>query len=166
MDPNVHERLKLVAVPAYLLGFALFVEPLSDAFFAVWPFRPAVRGWRFGSVGIFSGGLMTPLLALFVVTCTAVVIGHRRVRRVVGWLAAVLCLFLVLITGVFVFDAVGTAPTLEEVEGLSESQFRGTVVRAVVKLALGAAAAGALSWAALRREGSKGKPEPAKQPAS
>jgi hypothetical protein len=156
---------ELLAWPAYLLAFALFVEPLSDAVLAVWPLRPALLGWRFGAIGLLSGGLMTPILALLILTVTAVALQHPRMQRLAGLLSAVTFVVLLAVTGVFTLDSVANKTVMEEGGAVSMVQYAVTVVKAIVKLVLAAAAAGGLAWAALRKsEAPKEKTERAASP--
>jgi hypothetical protein len=95
---------KALARPAYLLAFLFLVIPVADAVMTVWPLRFDDERWRFGAVGSFSGITLVPLLGLFVAVTVAIVLDHRRTRKLIGWVSALGALFFAVVLVVFVLD--------------------------------------------------------------
>ncbi|MBA2671639.1 MAG: hypothetical protein H0U67_14810 [Gemmatimonadetes bacterium] len=99
------DRFRPFAVPGYLILGTMIVFPLLDAFLTVWPLRPGEVSWRFGAVGIFSRGLMSPLFGLILLYGLALIYEHRLVQRVVAVLAAIAAPVVASAAVLFVLDA-------------------------------------------------------------
>lgn len=95
-----------LAWPSYVVGALLVLVPLSDAVLSIWPFRPGEVSWRFGAFGVTNGALMTPLVGLLTVFAAALLLGHHRVLRTLSVLCGVGAVVLLLVSGLFVLDAV------------------------------------------------------------
>ena len=54
--------LKGLSGATYFIALLLVVLPVLDFATNVWPFQPGLAVWRYGSVGLFSGYMLTPLL--------------------------------------------------------------------------------------------------------
>lgn len=150
MSRSNQRHLEFVAWPAYVLGIAMFMEPMSDAVLAVWPLRFGTLSWRFGSVGVLSGGLMTPVLALLIVTTAAIALEHLRIQRMIGVFSGVFGFGILIMTAVFALDSIATKSVMEAGGAVTSIQYSVTVVKAVIKLLMAGGAAGGLSWAALK----------------
>lgn len=112
MLPSQGRRILAGLYPVALL---LILSPLIDLATAVWPIRPSEVSWRFGTFGLITGALVTPIIGLVLLQVAAALLGHLITLRVVSVLQLLLALFLVVGTALFVLDAV---------------QLRGTVVEA------------------------------------
>jgi hypothetical protein len=99
--------------PLYFVAFLLILVPLLDFAPNVWPPRPAEVGWRYGTVGLFSNYMMTPLLGFVVVLLTAAWAGHALALRVMGWTLIVAAAALLGSTLLFTLDAVQVRATVE-----------------------------------------------------
>jgi hypothetical protein len=99
------DRFRPFAVPGYLILGAMIIFPLLDAVLTVWPLRLGEVSWRFGAVGIFSRGLMSPLFGLILMYGLALIYEHRVVQRVVAVLAAIAATAVASAAVLFVLDA-------------------------------------------------------------
>jgi MFS family permease len=100
MKPN-----RAAVAGAYAVALLLVVVPLSEMTLRVWPLRFTEVSWRFGTVGLFSNALLSPLLGLTVAGMLAFLFGHRRAIRA---LAIVLMAAALLLAGamvLFMLDA-------------------------------------------------------------
>jgi len=96
----------------YGVAFLLIVVPLTDSVLGVLPLRLGQAAWRFGSLGLLSRALMTPLLGLAVAMVMAAYLGQRRTLRslsVFAFLAAAAALGAVIL---FALDALQTRATV------------------------------------------------------
>src|SRR5688500_16893805 len=98
--------LRRIGPLAYIVAATLLLFPMGDYLVAVWPLHPSVVRWRFGAIGILSNALVFPVLAAFLAVTTAALLEHRRVQLVAIGLAAVVALALLVISGMFVLDAI------------------------------------------------------------
>jgi hypothetical protein len=93
---------------------ALVVLPLVDVAANAWPFAPAEAAWRYGSLGLFSGFLLTPLLGVVMVLLVAAHQGHAGLLRVTAWAAlagALGCLVCVVLFALDVLQVRNAVPT-------------------------------------------------------
>lgn len=95
-----------LAWPAYPFAALLVIQPLMDLVFTVWPLRPGAITWRFGSVGLLSAALITPMIGDFFAVVAANVLGHRRVQWFLTSANALLSVLMSVILVLFVLDAV------------------------------------------------------------
>lgn len=106
------DRLKGLAVPAYVTAAILILFPIIDTGTALLPARTGELAWRFGALGLVSQALMTPLLGGLIALVTAAVFGHRRALRVVqilGWIVVALSIGAI---AMFLLDAVQMRSTV------------------------------------------------------
>ncbi len=96
---------QLTAV-AYLVAALMLVIPVLEVTLSVWPLRMGETSWRFGTVGLLSQALMTPLLGALVLMLVAVTLGHRKTIATVSGIAALLALALVVVIPIFALDAI------------------------------------------------------------
>jgi hypothetical protein len=99
------DRFRSFAVPGYLVLGTMIVFPLLDSVLTVWPLRPGEVSWRFGAIGIFSRGLMTPLFGLVLLYGLALIYEHRVAQRVVAVVAAIAAPAVASACALFVLDA-------------------------------------------------------------
>lgn len=97
-----------IAVPAYLVSFALIVMPLADVMTTLFPWRLMDSRWRFGAVGLISNALLLPIAGLLIAYIVATVLNHWTLRRVLGALALVGAAIAVVALGLFALDALQT----------------------------------------------------------
>ena len=155
-DPSLRpaQAARAVAGPLFLVGALLVVLPALDLLLNVWPLQPGDFRWRFGVVGLLANFLLTPLLGVALLSGTAALAAAPTARRVVGAVNVAGAVLLALALGLFLLDLVQLRPTLRP-EALPS--FDVANARAMLKLALGAAALLWLGAAGLRRA-----PEPAR----
>ena len=94
----------MLAKPAYLLAGLLIVIPMMDLVTNILPARLGDPQWRYGSLGLFAGFSLTPLLGLLVLAVAAVALDHGRVLWVTGIATTVSGVLLALSLGLFVLD--------------------------------------------------------------
>ncbi len=104
LDRNGDGALKYLAGPSYFFALLLVAVPLGDFLLNIWPLRWADEQWRYGSVGLFSGFLLTPLLAVLIAGAVSVFAGHRRAARMLGILNIIVAVLLVLTLAGFALD--------------------------------------------------------------
>jgi hypothetical protein len=141
------DRLKALAVPAYVTAAILILFPVVDTSAALMPARSGELAWRFGALGLVSQALMTPLLGGLIALVTAAVFGHRRALRavqIVAWLVAALSIGAI---ALFLLDVVQMRATVRP-------ELKGAVDRAsgvaMSKYAVTAAVAATLALASRR----------------
>jgi hypothetical protein len=86
MSDRASAELKAFAWPAYFVAALLVVTPLVDLVANVWPPRPGAVEWRFGTLGLLSGFLLTPLLGMVLATAAAALLEQRGAQRVLALL--------------------------------------------------------------------------------
>jgi hypothetical protein len=127
------DRLKGLAVPAYVTAAILILFPMVDTTFALLPARSGELAWRFGALGLVSQALMTPLLGGLIALVTASVLGHRRALRVVqilAWLVAALSIGAI---ALFLLDAVQMRSTVRpELKGAVDKASGVAIVKYLV----------------------------------
>ena len=104
MAMSRHDNLKFLAWPTYFVALLLIATPALDYVTNVWPLRPGDPMWRYGSAGVLSGFLLTPLLGIVFALCAAAVLEQRRVLRVFSFLNVLLAPLLVVVTLLFALD--------------------------------------------------------------
>lgn len=117
----------------YPVALLLILSPLIDLATAVWPIRPSEVSWRFGTFGLITGALVTPIIGLLLLQVAAALLDHVLTLRVVSVLQLIAAVFLLVGIALFVLDAV---------------QLRGTVT-AAAKVSYDLAATKALVTALL-----------------
>src|SRR5215218_8356649 len=86
------DTTKALARPGYLISFLLVLTPLFDGLMTVLPPRFGDERWRFGALGTVSNYLLIPILGILLAMAITVLADHRRVRRILGWLCAILAI--------------------------------------------------------------------------
>jgi hypothetical protein len=146
--------------PTYVVAFVLLVVPLIDALHSIWPLRPGILQWRFGSVGVVSGGIMTPLLAELLIFSVAVILGHRWLQIGLASINALVAVIVMCVIILFALDSVQQSAAVRPDAMLS---FKIAVAKTFLRLILTALATGSLAFAgyksflASRPRGGKGK---------
>jgi hypothetical protein len=73
-----------LAMPTYLVAFALIVIPPFDTIMQLMPLRPGDPRWRFGAFGLLSNAMMIPLVGLLLAFIAATIYEHVRTRQLLG----------------------------------------------------------------------------------
>jgi hypothetical protein len=159
MDKSISDTLRRLAWPTYLVAFLLVAITKMDYLTNVWPLRFGEVQWRYGSMGLLAGFLLTPLLGILFAMVASAILEHRLVLRILAIINVVSVAFLVLIIPFFVLDALQLRGTVNP-EALTV--FDVGVVKAAVKHLSIAVALGWLGWAGL--SASKGHGKKRRQP--
>jgi hypothetical protein len=94
-----------LAAPLYFIALLLIVTPLIDLALNIAPFRFGEIRWRYGTAGLLSGFLLTPLLGAVVATAAAMMLGQARMVRVIALVNLAAAVLLLGVAGLFVLDA-------------------------------------------------------------
>ena len=122
--------LRKLTAPAYFVAALLVILPVLDFLTNVWPLQPGQAVWRYGSAGLLSGFVLTPLLGVLVALALAAASEHARALGVLAVLSIVVAVGFVLVAGVFVLDALQVRAS---VPPQRRPQFEIGIWRAVVK---------------------------------
>lgn len=96
--------LDTLAGPLYFLAILLIGTPLLDILANTWPLHVGDVAWRYGSVGMFSGFVLTPLLGIALACWLATSLGHRMRQRVLMVACLVAAVVLLVAALGFVLD--------------------------------------------------------------
>ena len=111
----------------------LIVLPILDALSTTWPLQLGVAAWRYGTIGITSNYLLTPLMGLLFAVVAARVLEQRGAMRFLGvlsWIGGLLTLTMLV---VFLLDS---AEIHHQVVAEAMPTFKLGVVKAAGKLAV------------------------------
>lgn len=128
LDPD-----EALAAPFYFFAALLVVLPLIDFVQNVGTFQPANVQWRFATVGLLSGFLLTPTIGIVAAMTIAAVRGQGRTQRAIAIGNVILAVLLLALMAGFVLDALqlrGSVPAVRRAE------FRTAAIRAIVKYIL------------------------------
>lgn len=144
----------------YLLALLLIVGPLSQWMLIVWPMRPDVAPWRYGSIGLLEERLTLPVVGLFTAILSARLLEHRAVQRTLAGLSLLAAPILAVLAVTISLDGLQLRHTVrtEQLRG-----FELSLARTVLVLLYAALVAAVLGWAALkasRKEGSSRESAP------
>ena len=114
MPKSTTDILKSFAWPTYFVAALLIATPAVDYLTNVWPVRVSDVGWRYGSVGLLAGFLLTPLFGVLFALGAAIVLEHRLVLRVFSILNVVIAVFLILLIVFFALDVVQVRATIPD----------------------------------------------------
>ena len=134
--------MKRLSSATYFLAAVLVVVPAVDLITNVLPLTPSSVAWRYGTVGLLSGFLLTPLLGIFLACWTAHLMEHQRIQKILAVLNGVSGGVLLLLVLLFTLDAVQLR---SQTNPDTLRMFDVGVVKAVIKNLLGVAA---LAWLA------------------
>lgn len=98
------ESNKSLARAGYLIAALLIIVPLFDASASVWPPHLGDERWRFGAVGALSNLTLVPLLGFLLALFIANAFDHRRIRRFVAIVCAILGVVLAAMAVLFILD--------------------------------------------------------------
>ncbi|CAN5724893.1 hypothetical protein BH23GEM8_BH23GEM8_08320 [soil metagenome] len=89
----------------YAIALLLVVLPLLEFALTIWPLRPSVLLWRFGSFGLLTQAMMLPTLGAFLALVVARHLEQRRVQLVLGVAASFVALLHLGGLGMFMLDS-------------------------------------------------------------
>jgi hypothetical protein len=89
----------------YAIAFLLVALPLIEFTLTVWPLRPTLVLWRFGTLGLLTQAMMLPTLGMFVALVVAKHLEQRRVQFTLAGLAALVCVVQLAGLGLFLLDS-------------------------------------------------------------
>ena len=101
-EENVQRYVKAL----YPVAALLILVPLMDLTLRVFPPQFGTLQWRFATAGIFLGSLGTIMLGLGLTGLVAVISGHQKVLRVLGFAALALGVVLLALLVLFALDAI------------------------------------------------------------
>ena len=161
MSKTESASLKSLAWPTYFVAFLLVATPALDFLTNIWPLHLSNVQWRYGSVGLLAGFLLTPLFGIMFALGAALVLRHRLVLRVVSYLNLVSAVLILVLVGLFALDVLEVRATVPEE---ARAMFRTGAAKAAVKYVTMAGALGWLgiagvratrSWVTISRTGGK-----------
>jgi hypothetical protein len=152
MSHSGSDILKSLAWPTYFVAFLLVTIPLLDFFANVWPLRPGDVQWRYGSLALFTGFMLTPLFGVLFALGAAALREHFRVVRVLSFINVFIALLILILIVFFVLDVVQVRTTVPE-EG--RSVFDTGAATSMVKYVMMAVALAWLGIAGIRTNRSK-----------
>jgi hypothetical protein len=101
-DENVQRYVKGM----YPVAVLLMLVPLVDLSLRVFPPQFGTLQWRFATAGLFLGHTGTILLGTGLLGLIAVIAGHRRVLRILGFAALALGVIMLALLVLFALDAI------------------------------------------------------------
>lgn len=162
MTSRSFDSAEALVAPLYFIAALLIATPLMDFASSVLPLRAASLEWRFASVGLLSGFLLTPLLGVIVALAVAVYADHVGFVRVLSILNAVVAVLFIVVLVLFVLDIIQLRSVVQE---QAKAAFQSAATKAVVKHACFIIA---LGWLAIRglRTARWAMPASSRRPAS
>src|SRR5262249_28837889 len=88
----------------YYLALLFVLTPAIDFVANVLPLQPSHAQWRYGTVGLLSGFLLTPFLGLLLANLAASGMRHSRLLRFLGVIELAVGVILLGCTALFVLD--------------------------------------------------------------
>jgi hypothetical protein len=147
MNPRRTETMEALAGPLYVIALLLIATPVLDFVSAVVPFRMDNIEWRFATVGLLSGFLLTPVLGIVLALLVADTLGHDLVKRLIGFLLIGIG---VLFAAVLVFFLLDILQLRSVVQEESKAQFVSAAWKAVAKHLLFVVVMAWLGWRIVR----------------
>lgn len=124
------EDADVLVGPLYGVALLLVATPMFDFMTSVFPIRAGNIEWRFATVGLLSGFLLTPLLGYILAMLAAHIGGNRLVQRILAILALVMTALLALMLVAFVLDILQLRSV---VQAEAATAFKGASIKALVK---------------------------------
>ncbi len=90
----------------YAVAAFMILVPLIEVTLSVWPLRFNQTAWRFGTFGLISQSIMTPLLGIVLLVASAVLLDHRRTLHMSAVFVSLIALLLVAGLPLFALDAI------------------------------------------------------------
>lgn len=130
MSQRRSEIIETLAGPLYLIAFLLIATPVLDFVSGVLPLRIDNIEWRFATVGLLSGFLLTPVLGIVLAILVAASSGHDLMQRIAGFLVIAVAVVFAIVLVFFLLDIVQLRSAVQEE---ARSQFEGAAWKAVAK---------------------------------
>lgn len=130
MSSRKSDGFEPFVAPLYLLAFLLVATPLMDFVTSVMPFRFGNIEWRFATVGLLSGFLLTPLLGVALFSVVSSYAGHDKAQRVVAVLNIAVALAFVGMLALFLLDVLQLR---NAVQAEGKAQFMAAAMKAFLK---------------------------------
>lgn len=147
MSPKRPAGAEALIAPLYLVAFLLVATPVMDFATSIVPLRLGDIEWRFASVGLLSGFLLTPLLGLALATGVAQFGGHLRLQRMLAILNLVVTIAFAALLVLFLLDVVQLQGG---VQAEAKAAFSSAALKALIKHACFIVSLGFLAWRGLR----------------
>jgi hypothetical protein len=138
---------RYLGMPVYTVAVLLVVFPIVDTGLGVLPMRAGEVAWRFGTLGLVSRAMLTPLLGLTLALVAAVLLRHRAVQWAIAVISGVMLLVMVGAACLFALDAVQMRV---QVNPDARTSLELASLSAVMKFGLGIVALAAVAYSALR----------------
>lgn len=138
---------KLLAAPVYSMALLMIATPLGETLMVALPIRVSQVGWRFGTTGLLSRALMTPLLGVLLALGIALLLEHRAMLRVLMVLSSVGAFVLAGMIGLFLMDGVQMRV---QVPMESRSAFDFATLSSALKHGAAVIVLGIFAWSARR----------------
>jgi chromate transport protein ChrA len=141
------EGPEALIAPLYVVAFLLVATPVMDFATSIIPARPSDIEWRFASVGLLSGFLLTPLLGIALAMGVARFAGHVRTQRIMALLnLAVTVLFVALL----LFFLLDIFQLRSAVQPEAAEAFASAATKAVIKHGSFIVTLGVMGWSGFR----------------
>ncbi len=144
---NSSERADALIAPAYFVAFLLVATPAMDFVTSILPLRFGDIEWRFASVGLLSGFLLTPLLGVILAMGVAAYAEHMLLQRVLAILNLVAGVVFAILFAFFVLDILQLRSV---VQAEAKPAFESAASKAIVKHLSFVAAALVMGWRGMR----------------
>jgi hypothetical protein len=156
-------QTRRVLAGLYPVALLLILSPLVDLLSAVWPIRPSEVSWRFGTFGLITSALVTPIVGLVLLQGAAALLDHVKTLRVVSALNLVVAVLVVVGAALFLLDAVQLRGTVMKT---AQQSYDLAAAKALVTALLEVCALGWTGMGGIRAAGAEGKRLANRDPAS
>jgi hypothetical protein len=119
-----------LVAPLYFVAFLLIATSALDFVLSIVPLRTGDVQWRFASLGLLSGFLLTPLLGVALTMGVAQWARHARVQRLLAIVNLSLTVFFVILFVAFILDVFQLRGI---VQPDAEEAFAAAAIKAAVK---------------------------------
>jgi hypothetical protein len=147
MSPKHPDGPEALIPPFYFIAFLLVVTPTMDFVTSILPLRWDSIEWRFATVGLLSGFLLTPLLGLIIATTVAHLAKHLRFQRILAIVNVVITVSFAALFVLFMLDVFQLKSVVQEE---AVEAFNSAATKAAIKHVAFIIALGWLSYAGFR----------------
>jgi len=142
MSSRHFDSLELLLAPLYFIAALLIATPVMDFATSILPLRGSSIEWRFATVGLLSGFLLTPLLGIVIAIALAAYADQLRFLRILSILNGVVAILFSIRLILFALDVIQLRSVVQE---QAKGAFQAAAAKAVVKHATFILALGWLS---------------------